>query len=565
MYAWSPRVHDVGILLDDTAEWADATFLVQGTRRMSYREHAVAVDTAVGVLRGRGLGPGDLVVLFAANHIETVVAWWACIRIGAVPASANGWWSATEVAEVLAELRPPLVIADQSRRARLDPAVQVLELESLLAGGSSAAPGAAPERASDEDGPAAVLFTSGTTGTPRGVELSHRAVIANLHNLLHASHRLPTGLARTPVSDVNLLGVPLFHMSGMQTMLLTIATGGRLVLREPGPFDASALMHLIEQERITSLGLVPTMLRRLLLHPDLASFDLGSVRAVTTGGMPVEPALIGAVREHFPSVAGRVGTMYGLTESGGAITRLSGADLAARPWSAGPPLSVVELSIDDPDDAGVGEILVRSPANMTGYLGVAPERPIDDLGWLHTGDLGRLEGDELVIVGRSKDVIIRAGENIAAPRVEACLATHPGVAEVAVLGLADEDLGERVAAVVVALPGATVGTEELRALAADRLASFEVPTDWWVRTEGLPTNATGKILKAVLREAWGQRRDTAESELHATSPAASTAGSAVSPASQRIDQEMTPLRDTQLIAPPAGNAEQALATTERRW
>jgi long-chain acyl-CoA synthetase len=221
------------------------------------------------------------------------------------------------------------------------------------------------------------------------------------------------------------------------------------------------------------------------------------------GGAPVTPELVARTRAAFPNARRGVGTIYGLTESGGALTAGVGDAFADRPHSVGRPLPVVELRIAEPDASGVGEILARSPTVMSGYWG-APDDPIlDAAGWLRTGDVGRIDTDGyLYVLDRTKDVIIRGGENIAGPHVEDRLLAHEAVADVAVVGLPHPDLGEEVAAAVVLQPGRQVTTEELAAHAAAGLAHFEVPSTWWIRSEPLPVNAVGKVLKRELRATW---------------------------------------------------------------
>jgi long-chain acyl-CoA synthetase len=471
---WEPRKHRLSELLADAAFWADREYLVQGERRVSFAEHARLVDLACAELRRHGVGPGDRVFLLSGNHIETVVLWWALQCTGALPVLGNSWWSAAEVADVLAELTPRLIVTDVKRR-------------DLVPVGVDAA---------------TVIFTSGTTGRPRGVVLSHRALIANVHNLLHGTRSLPQEIGPDRPVQASLLGVPFFHMSGLQSVVIALVTGARLVFPPSGPFDAKATLELMVAERLTFFAAVPTVMSRLVNHPDIGSYDFSSIRAATMGGMSVPPALVERVREVFPNARRNVSTMYGLSETGGAVTRCSGPDLAARPWSSGRALPVVELRIAQPDSDGVGEIEVRSPANRSGYWDGSHVALLDAEGWLRTGDLGRVREDHLELVGRSKDVVIRAGENVAAPHVEAVLLKHPAVAEVAVLALPHADLGEEVAATVVLTPGRQISVGELQDFARAHLASFEVPSAWWIRTEDLPTNAGGKILKSELLRTW---------------------------------------------------------------
>jgi long-chain acyl-CoA synthetase len=249
------------------------------------------------------------------------------------------------------------------------------------------------------------------------------------------------------------------------------------------------------------------MVTRVLDHLEAGGHaTLPHVRTVGMGGSPVSQALRLRVRGGFPNAARGVAVTYGLSEACGVVATGAGEEILARPGTVGRPLPVVDICIDQPDASGAGEVWVRSPSVMTCYLGAGNEQPVTADRWLRTGDIGRVDRDGyLYISDRSKDIVIRGGENIAASNVEACLAELGGVAEVAVVGLPHPTLGEEVAAVVVPRPEATVSIDELTAHAGARLAYFEVPTRWHVTREQLPKNPTGKILKRTLRQAWMDR------------------------------------------------------------
>lgn len=509
---WEPRRRLVPELLADAARWGERDYLVHGGRRLSYRDHARAVNVVASRLRGFGAGPGTRVMIAADNRPEVVTGWWGCLQAGAVAVLANAWWSASELAAAVAEIAPVVLIADDDCAGRAPGGVPLLPLgtleDALWANeASSAGDEPAEVSAGHEDEPAVILFTSGTTGFPKGVVLSHRAVIANAHTLLAAGRRLPQDLRADTEPDVHLLAVPFFHLSGFQTVILATLTGGRLVFRSGGRFDPGDLLALVEAERVTAVGAVPTMLTRLIDCPALATTDVSSVRSISTGGMPVAPTVLERARVAFPNARRGISKLYGLTEAGGCVTAIGGGRLSSRPWSSGRPLPVVELRIDQPGADGVGEVLVRSPMVMSGYWNRAGESPVGPGGWLHTGDLGRLEDAELVLVGRSKDVIIRAGENVAAARVEACLLRHLAVEQVCVLGLPHADLGEEVGAVVVARDGQELTATDLTRFVAEELARFEVPTAWWFRDEPLPETASGKVEKQKLAAAWPASRE----------------------------------------------------------
>jgi long-chain acyl-CoA synthetase len=442
------------------------------------------------------------VLLIAANSPEFVVTWWATVAIGAIAVLGNRWWTQAQVSQAVADIDPVLVSVDARTVDLLAPMAQVLRLEDLAdVWDAPVGPRLTLPRGAEAD-PAMILYTSGTTAKAKGVVLSHRAVIANLHNLLDRSRRRPSDVDPDAPQHVNLLTVPLFHMSGMQAMTLAAVTGDRLVFPPPGPIDVPTILSAIESERVSAFAAVPTVLARIVKHPDLALYDTSSVRSVTMGGMYVHPSIVDQVRVAFPAASRRVGALYGMTESGGVLTSIGGSQLLERPTSSGVPLPVVELRIANDAPDGSGEILARSPAMMSGYWQRPGDPVLDSDGWLHTGDIGRIEDGHLHVVGRSKEIIIRGGENVAATRVESCLLTHPAVLEAAVLPLEHPELGEEVAAVVVVTTGSAVSPDELADHLSASLARFEVPSAWWVRDQPLPLNASGKVDKSLLRGAW---------------------------------------------------------------
>jgi long-chain acyl-CoA synthetase len=495
----------VAELLDESLRWADRPYLVCGDLRISFSGHRRAVYTAVRHLVDAGVSPGDRVLIIGSNSPEFVVMWWATVALGAIAVLGNRWWTPTQVAHAIAETDPALVAVDTRAAALASPAARILNLEDVVDIWDACDTPTVTLPRGEETDPAMILYTSGTTGQAKGVILSHRAVIANLHNLLHRSRRRPSDRDPEAPQQVNLLTVPLFHRSGMQAMTLAAVTGDRLVLPPPGPTDVTTILGIIERERVSVFAAVPTVLARIVKHPNLSAYDTSTVQSVAMGGMYVHPSLIDEVRLAFPGAARRVGALYGMTESGGVLTSIGGSQLVERPTSSGAPLPVVELRIANPGPDGSGEIVARSPTTMSGYWGRPDDPALDQEGWLHTGDIGRIEGGNLYLVGRLKDIIIRGGENVAATRVESSLLAHPAVLEAAVLGLEHLELGEEVAAVVVVKAPAAVSAEELSVHVGASLARFEVPSAWWLRDEPLPLNASGKVDKLLLHREWSTR------------------------------------------------------------
>lgn len=506
---YEPRRRLVSDLLVDVRRWADREVLVQGPIRLTYAQHERAVLRVAGALSSAGVRPGDPVMFYARNGIEWVVGYWAVLRIGAIAVLGNGWWSAAEVGHAVATIEPKLVITDEWLAERLPEGMDSMltsSLTGLLADDELPVP-EIPESPALETDPALVIFTSGTTGPPKGAVIPHRGVVVNLHNMLNVTRRLPQDIPDDQPANSTLHTLPLFHVGGIQALGMNFMSGSKMVFLE-GRFNAGEVLRLIERERITLWACVPTMLSRVLDHPELEGFDTESVRSLTVGGSAVSPELSERSARAFPNMSRGMASVYGLTEAGGTVSAASGKVMLDHPGTVGQPMPVVEVRFvptgDEVLDAVGGEIAVRSPGVMLGYWGAAPgESGIDADGWLLTGDVGRQDEDGwLYLVGRKKDIVIRGGENIACAHVEARLREHPDVAEVAVVGLPHADLGEEVGAAIVPRGGAELDPAKLAAFAAETLAHYAVPSRWWLRTEPLPTNATGKIVKRELVTAW---------------------------------------------------------------
>ena len=498
---YEQRPHSLGELLIDAERWSSREFLVQGERRLTGAQHRNAVARVTRALRARGVAPRDHVFLLGYNQIEWLVAFWALQTIGALAVLGNPWWSDEETANVLQGAAPTLILSDRPRErfsAREADYIDFDELRSLVDSDDEETLTLCDV---NEEWPAWVIYSSGTTGYARGVVTSHRGVVANVQNLLLLTGRLPSDLPDTHRGPVSLVTMPLFHLGGIQISLMTMLSGGRIVLPK-GRFDPVEVLELMQTERIRSWGSVPTMVSRVIQHPDFARYDTSSVSSVQMGGAAIPKSLRGEVETAFPNSRKRVGSLYGLTEAGGVLAAGSGAELDGKPGCVGRPLPAVEIVIREPDSQGIGEIAARAPSAPNGYLG-DPTPIADAEGWVVTGDLGRFdEAGLLYIVGRSKDTIIRGGENIASVHVESILRSHPDVLEAAVVPLPNPDLGEEVAAAIVLRPGAVLDVELLRDFASGRLAKFETPSRWWLRSEPLPTNATGKTLKRAIIAEW---------------------------------------------------------------
>ncbi|MEA2169994.1 MAG: steroid-24-oyl-CoA synthetase [Solirubrobacteraceae bacterium] len=502
---YEPRRTRVPQFLEDAAKWGDRPHLIQGDRRFSFADTLVAIDALAHRLVELGLRPGDRLLILAANSPEWIISLWAGLALGAIVAPGNGWWSEEEVEHALNLIEPALVIGDAKRLAKVPGSARTLdvaELRGFVAAAVAAGPvktcQAPVHRDGDENDPALIVFTAGTTGLPKGATLAHRSWIATMHQTLAVSRRLPHTLAPGDKGFVSLLTGPLFHIGGLHALGLAFIGGGTLVFLE-GRFDPAQVLEVIERERVEVWGAIPTMTIRVIEHPSLAERDVSSMRSIPLGGAPVSAELLERLEIAFPNTKRRITNVYGMTETSGTVARASGRVMLEHPGTTGQPLPAVELKIASPDAEGVGEILVRTPGQMLGYWKEDSSDTIDAEGFVHSGDLGRFEDGRLYVTGRSKDIVIRGGENIAAPHVESVLLQHPDVADVAVVGLPHADLGEEVAAALLLRPGAGVAEDDLRAYAASRLASFEVPSRWWISGDPLPMTDAGKADKKRLR------------------------------------------------------------------
>ena len=347
---------------------------------------------------------------------------------------------------------------------------------------------------------AALFYTSGTTGRPKGAMTTHENFLTTIETVIRCR-----GLDRDArVRHATLISVPLFHVTGCNSQFLTqIALGGTSVLMPR--FDAAAFLSAIPEYGITLVTSVPTIYELVLRNPALATTDVSTVRTLSYGGAPIAPELVHRLRAAFPKA--RLGNGFGLSETSALATFLPDEYADTHADAVGFPAPVNDVRIDEPDPvSGVGELLVRGHNVVAGYWG-DPVRTADTFvdGWLHTGDLARIDDGIVRIVDRAKDMINRGGENVYSVEVENALAAHPDVLEVAVVGVPDPVMGEKVGAVVLARPGTEPDelVASLCSFARERLADFKVPQFVRVIEGPLPRNAGGKVPKAPLREAEG--------------------------------------------------------------
>jgi acyl-CoA synthetase (AMP-forming)/AMP-acid ligase II len=476
MTVFAERHRSLRGLLDASLEFGGQDYIVDGGRRITYAEHHAAVGRVASWMAARGVRKGDRVAILGWNSIEWVATFWASVSLGAIAVGLNAWWSPAELALAMADCEPALVIDDMA------------EIAALVRDGASVP---LPDEPIDEDDPAVILYTSGTTGRAKGATHSHRNVVCLVQAQQHLiNQRLPVGVQLPPARILN--STPLFHVAGLHNGVIAGVGVGSATIWQPGRFDAEQTLRLLESERCTSWSTMPTTLWRALHHPLAPQIDTSALQHIGGGGAAWSPALQRRIREVFgPQVTWGIG--YGQTECTALATSASYAELQDNPTSVGKPVATVEVRIDE-----AGEILVRGPMVMLGYWrnDEATRAVIDEDRWLRTGDLGEIRDGSLYLSTRRTDLILRGAENVYPAEIENCLEEHPAVDEVAVVGVPDDEFGQQVAAVIVPAPGVRVDEAELAAFVKERLAYYKVPSRWFINHAPLPRTATGKVVRA---------------------------------------------------------------------
>ena len=515
-----------------SAAHGEKDYLVYGDERYSYADAHARVRALAHHLRtAYGAGPGTRVAVSMRNYPEWVLSHWAAISVGAAVVGMNSWWTRPEMEFALADSEPVALITDGERLDRLGSArgevpLIVTRHDGEIPGSArrwesvadrAAAPDGLPDVEIDPDDDALIFYTSGTTGFPKGAQLSHRAVAHNLMNMIfliacgdaaraRRTERLggDGGPAAAAPEVKALLPVPLFHVTGCNCVLhpVTIA-GGRLVLMYR--WDAAEALRLIEAEGVTVFTGVPSMSREMLQHPDWGRTDTSSLRSMGGGGAALPTDLVRRIDDGLSE--GRPGVGYGLTETAGVATAISNEFYLARPSSVGPLVPSMEAKVVDENGSALdtgrrGELLLRGSNVMTGYLN-RPDATAEAIadGWFRTGDVAEIDTEGWIhIKDRLKDIVIRGGENIHCSEVEAAIYELDQVAEAAVFGVPDARLGEEVAAAVVLVPGAGFDEGALAEHLEGRLARYKHPRYVWFLDDPLPRNANGKFLKRELRD-----------------------------------------------------------------
>ncbi|GAB2956508.1 class I adenylate-forming enzyme family protein [Nonomuraea fastidiosa] len=516
---WKHAPPDFRALLEMSRNHGDQVFLVYEDEHITFEEHfRRAAALARRLVDDYGVTKGDRVAVAMRNYPEWVISFSAVLATGAIAVPLNAWWTESELAYGVRDSGAKVLIADGERAPRLastgvpmivtrgEPPAGARAFADVL--GEVPADAALPQVELAPDDPATIFYTSGTTGSPKGALGSHRnigqAPMTVAYGLMRA-----VALSGKDVSQaastrrITLLTVPLFHVTGcFSAMTTAMFSGGGLVLMYK--WDPEQALRLIERERVTTMIGVPTNAWQLMSHPDFGKYDLSSLVNLGYGGAPAPPKLLERITTNLPDRAPSNG--YGMTETSALAIGNGGADYRAKPDSIGLPSPVVDVRVVDPagvelPPGEVGELCVRGPNVILGYWN-KPEATAQTFvdGWLHTGDLARIDEDGFVyIVDRAKDMVIRGGENVYCAEVEAALFEHPAVDDAAVIGVPHDELGEEVGAVLRLTPGASVTPGELREFLSSRIAKFKIPVHYWFRDTELPRNPGGKILKTHLR------------------------------------------------------------------
>jgi acyl-CoA synthetase (AMP-forming)/AMP-acid ligase II len=479
-------------------DFAERMAVVDGTERRTYRELAERCRALGQLLLERGVGPGDRVAILARNCGDYLVAYYAAAGIGAVLTPLNVRLAASELTAILADSEARLCLVEPALAEAAPPGIAVLPLDGPLAVADRFVP--ADVRPDDT---AQLYYTSGTTGAPKGVMLTHRNVTTHAELTIDA--------LELSSSDVWAHVAPLFHLADAWATFAITAVGGTHVMVRA--FDPEAVLRMFAAHRVTITNLIPTMLNLMVKHANARHHDYRSLRCILSGGAPIAPAVVEQVVDLFGCEYVQT---YGLTETSPFVTMsLLPPHLRALPPAeqrryaarTGRPLPGVDVRVVDDegrpvpcDDRTVGEILVRGPTVTPGYWRKPAETAAAFVdGWLRTGDLAVVDGEGfLQIVDRRKDVILTGGETVYSIEVEQALYRHPAVLEAAVYGMPDPVWGERITAAVALRPGTAATAAELIAFCRQSLAGYKAPKD--VRfVDALPRTGSGKISKRLLR------------------------------------------------------------------
>ena len=506
------------------AGFGEREYLIYEDERLSYEQAQSTAASVANWLHQQGVVPGDRVAIAMRNYPEWMLAYWAITSMGAVVVGMNAWWVPQEIEYALEDSGPKVLICDRERLDRFDEVrdkfpnlIKVgIRLGEEREGTTSwseviASEATLPEVTIDPDSDACIFYTSGTTGKPKGAQLTHRGCIANIMNLAFINTVQPAAIARSrgeepPVQDPNkhlcaLLATPLFHVTANNCAAhLITMVGGKLV--HTYKWDAAEALRIIEKEQVTNFSAVPMMSRELLLHPDFATRDTSSLQSMGGGGAAVQPDLVAKMEEETENARPSAG--YGMTETCGIIAAASGDFLLDKPASVGRAMPTLEAKCVDNDGNTVpqgerGELWVRGAPVIKGYLN-RPDSMVD--GWLETGDIAYIDDTGFIfLVDRKKEMVLRGGENVYCAEVESTLFSHDEVAECVIIPVPDDRLGEEVGAAIFLKEGSSVTAADIRAYCKNQLAAYKIPRYIWFVDQPLPRNANGKFVKREVLDA----------------------------------------------------------------
>ncbi|MBG01513.1 MAG: hypothetical protein CL470_04505 [Acidimicrobiaceae bacterium] len=500
-----------------TSKWSGRECLILEDTRITYDElPAIVRAVAYRLHNDYGVSAGDRVAILAANSPEWVITFFATTFLGAISVAINGWWTSTEIAHSLQLTKPKVLIGDSRRLMRadnIDSSISVIDFDKnpeFFEKGELSQ----NKIDIDEDDPALVLFTSGTTGRAKGALLSHRGLIGFVDGTIYNAHektiialrKLGVDPSAIPnQQDVVLATSPLFHISGLLAgVLMNMANGTKIVFRK-GRFDPADVLRIIESEKVTNWTAIGDMGTRVMSHTELESYDTSSLTRMSSGGAHLSEHMQEQIAKYFPQAATSIGQGYGSSESCGVVTSIGGQEFKDNPSSAGKACLGYEIDIRDENNNSLpngheGEIHVRSACTMLGYWGnpEATQETIKSNRWLAMGDIGRIENEFLFINARARDMIIRSGENIYPVEIEHRLEAHPNVSEAAVVGIDHIERGQEVKAIIVLVNDDDLVPEKMTVWCKETLANYKIPVIWEQRKTPLPRNASGKVVKLVL-------------------------------------------------------------------
>ncbi len=507
----------------------DKTYIIYEDESWSYAEAYAETASIAAWMDANGIKQGDRVALAFRNFPEWILCYWALTSIGVAVVGVNAWWVTDELQFGLEDSTPKAFIGDVDRLKRFmpvrdqfpdmkvigvrlpEPMEGVIDYAELRDHG-----GDMPEVTIDGDEDACIFYTSGTTGRPKGAQLTHRGCVLNVMNVafMTAAATMAEAIVAGTVDELPepgtapgptmLVTTPMFHVTANNCVVQPCTMGGGTVIFMY-KWDAGEALKIIEKHKVTNLSGVPVMAREIISHPDFDKHDTSSLVSLGGGGAQLQPDLVGKIDDALEN--GQASTGYGMTETCGIITAVVGQFFLDKPESCGPLVPTMVGKVIDADgnelpQGEVGELCVRGGNVIKGYLN-REEATAESIpaGWLRTGDIARIDDDGFVfIVDRAKDMVLRGGENIYCAEVESAVFKHDAVAECTAFGVEDERLGEEVGIAIVVAEGASVTADDIRDHCSKLLASFKIPRYIWLRTEKLPRNASGKFLKRELRD-----------------------------------------------------------------